>query len=84
MCQEDPPRERWTIEKDGEKGSGRSVLAARHDDDDDDIDLLTNIAIFHLRFLAAFTYLLVHEYTFSLTKLHSYTTIFFAQTKYIN
>ena len=29
-------RERWTIEKGGERGSGRSMLAARHDDDDDD------------------------------------------------
>ena len=25
--------ERWTIETRGERGSGRSVLAARHDDD---------------------------------------------------
>ena len=30
-------RERWTIEGDGERGLGRSVLAARHDDDDDDM-----------------------------------------------
>ena len=29
-------RGRWTIETGGERGSGRSVLAARHDDDDDD------------------------------------------------
>ena len=28
--------ERWTIVKGGERGSRRSVLAARHDDDDDD------------------------------------------------
>ena len=27
-------RERWTIEKGGGRGSGRSVLMARHDDDD--------------------------------------------------
>ena len=27
-------RERWTIEKGGERGSGRSMQAARHDDDD--------------------------------------------------
>ena len=27
-------QERWTIEMSGERGSGRSVLAARHDDDD--------------------------------------------------
>ena len=31
-------RERWMIEMGGERGSGRSVLAARHDDDDDDDD----------------------------------------------
>ena len=28
-------RKQWTIEKGGEKGSGISVLMARHDDDDD-------------------------------------------------
>ena len=28
-------RERWTIETGGGRGSGRSVLVARHDDDDD-------------------------------------------------
>ena len=28
--------EQWTIETGGARGSGRSVLAARHDDDDDD------------------------------------------------
>ena len=27
-------REQWTIETGGERGSGRSVLAARNDDDD--------------------------------------------------
>ncbi len=27
--------EQWMIETGGERGSGRSVLAARHDDDDD-------------------------------------------------
>ena len=31
-------REQCTIEMDGERGSGRSVLAVRHDDDDDDDD----------------------------------------------
>ena len=30
-------RERWTIETGGKRGSGKSVLAASHDDDDDDI-----------------------------------------------
>ena len=28
-------RERWMIEKDGARGSGRSALVARHDDNDD-------------------------------------------------
>ena len=28
-------RERWTIETGGEKESGKSVLTAQHDDDDD-------------------------------------------------
>ena len=28
-------RKQWTIEKGGEKGSGISVLIARHDDDND-------------------------------------------------
>ena len=30
---------RWTIGKSGERGSGISVLPARHDDDDDDISM---------------------------------------------
>ena len=29
--------ERWTIGRSGERGSGISVLPARHDDDDDDV-----------------------------------------------
>ena len=34
-------RERWTIEKSGKRGPGRSVVAVRHDDDDDiDISIL--------------------------------------------
>ena len=28
---------RWTIGRSGKRGSGISVLAARHDDDDDDV-----------------------------------------------
>ena len=31
-------RKQWRIEKGGERGSGRSLLIARHDDDDDDDD----------------------------------------------
>ena len=30
-------RERWTIETSVERGSGRSMLAAQHDDDDDEL-----------------------------------------------
>ena len=33
-----PSCEQWTIETGGERGLGRSVLAARHDDDNDDDD----------------------------------------------
>ena len=35
-------RERWTIEMGGERGSGRSVLPARHDEDDDILFRKTN------------------------------------------
>ena len=31
------PQEQWTIETDGDRGSGRSVLAARHQNDDEEI-----------------------------------------------
>ena len=34
-------QERWTIETGGKRGSGKSVLAERHDDDDDVDDWLT-------------------------------------------
>ena len=40
---------RWTIGKSGEKGSGISVLPARHDDDDDDDLDQMGISI-HIRF----------------------------------
>ena len=32
-------RKQWTIGRGGERGPGRFVLKARHDDDDDDINL---------------------------------------------
>ena len=35
---------RWTIGRSSERGSGISVLPARHDDDDDDDDCLSDIA----------------------------------------
>ena len=34
---------RWTIVRSGERGSGISVLAARHDDDDDLLKILTPV-----------------------------------------
>ena len=36
-------RERWTIETGGERGSGKSALAARHDDEDYDVEVLLTI-----------------------------------------
>ena len=40
---------RWTIEKSGERGSGISMLPARHDDDDhDDISSATGVWIVFL------------------------------------
>ena len=39
-------RERWTIETGGGNGSGRSVLLARHDDDD------FNFLLFYIELLA--------------------------------
>ena len=32
-------RERWPVETGGEKGSERSILASRHDDDEGDVHL---------------------------------------------
>ena len=43
-CREDLP-ERWTIGKSGERGSGISVLPARHDDDDDDIFMYVCVCV---------------------------------------
>ena len=37
---------RWSIGKSGERGSGISVLVARHDDDDDDDDIFIYIYIY--------------------------------------
>ena len=36
---------RWMIGRRGERGSGISVLAARHDDDDDDFSICVNMNI---------------------------------------
>ena len=38
-------REQWTMEMDGERGSGKSVLAAPHDDDDDDMYVYISISM---------------------------------------
>ena len=41
-------RRRWMIGRSGERGSGISVLAARHDDDDDDLSIYdcSNLSIY--------------------------------------
>ena len=39
-------QKQWTIRRSGERGSGISMLAARHDDDDDDITLCKHIISF--------------------------------------
>ena len=38
-------QKQWTIGRRGERGSGISVLAARHDNDDDDLVILTGIEL---------------------------------------
>ena len=43
-------RRRWTIGRSGERGSRRSVQAARHDDDDDDDDALYFIIFIGVKF----------------------------------
>ena len=47
-------QERWTIETGGERGSGRSVMAAWRDDDDDDayndeLPIFSNKILFYHR-----------------------------------
>ena len=39
---------RWKRGKSGERGSGISVLLARHDDDDDDETPLKTLTLFHV------------------------------------
>ena len=45
-------RERWTIGTDGERGSKRSMLVARHDDDDVCVYIYIYIYIARLGFFA--------------------------------
>ena len=42
-------REQWTIEKGGKRVSGRSVLAARHDDDDDVLWHINPCGLFNVK-----------------------------------
>ena len=44
-------RERWTIETNDKRGSGRSVLTARHDDDDDDDKRLEQMQCLMLEYI---------------------------------
>ena len=50
--------ERWTIETSGDKGSGRSMLAAWHDDEDDDIYICMFIVYLYLLNKYLWTYLI--------------------------
>ena len=65
---------RWTIGKSGERGSGISVLPARHDDDDDDIYIYIYIykvpSICFLTFFRMAILLIVH--TWNSSPLRSY------------
>ena len=55
-------RRRWVIGRSGERGSGISVLTARHDDDDDDDDdddeMVSSIAIYYVHTVKWFKVLL--------------------------
>ena len=64
---------RWTIWKSGERGSGISQLAARHDDDDDDycIRLLCNYPL-HLFLHIAPTCYSLANYLFSIQYNYSF------------
>ena len=56
-------RKRWTTEKSGRRGSGRSVLMVRHDDDDDDdilwIGLIRLMVNFFMSFFFVFDFAFV-------------------------
>ena len=47
-CSPEPSQRRWTIGRSGERGSGISVLAARHDNDDDIRRCKHNNILIHL------------------------------------
>ena len=48
-------QKRWMIGRSGERGSGISVLAARHDDDDDDkFQKGTNVIKFFSKYILVF------------------------------
>ena len=70
-------RERWTIETGGERGSGRSVLAAWHDDDDDDDDFywVVNIETTKNKDIMNFIRLKNYECNFYLAPCHSFEVI---------
>ena len=42
-------RKRWMIERNTERGSGKSVQAARHDDDDDNAEDKANMKIIYMK-----------------------------------
>ena len=50
-------RKRWTIEKGGGRGPGRSVLMVRHDDDDDDEVILIKVKTIQFSISTVYFYL---------------------------
>ena len=56
--------EQWTIDMGGERGSGRSMLAAQHDDDNDDLSIYIYIYIYMYVYIHICTYAFIHEYIY--------------------
>ena len=78
-------RRRWVIGRSGERGSGISVLAARHDDDDDiyqpkvnllflslSLNSIYSLSLSHMHLLSL-SLSLSHTHTFTLTHIHTHT-----------
>ena len=67
-------RKRWMIETNGKRGSGKFILTAQHDDDDNDDDLSLSLSLFHYLFLSLFVsiyqsiYRIVHNLIYFLKK----------------
>ena len=69
-------QKRWMIGRSGERWSGISVLAARHDDDDDDIHICRKRKIYpdwFISFLHRHTHTRTHTHTYTYTHTHTHT-----------